>query len=144
MPADEHHRRLERMYAAAPVTVWFGSSIQISERRAVVTIPIKEQFLHSARSVHGSIYFRALDDAAFFAVSSAVEDVFVVTVSFNVYFTRPASSGLLRAEGRLSHASSRLYIAESTLTDEQGKLLAQGSGTFMKTSTPLGESLGYV
>ena len=63
----------------------------------------------------------------------------MVTVSFNLYFTRPASSGLMRAEGRLSHASSRLYIAESTLTDEQGKLLAQGSGTFMKTSTPLGE-----
>jgi acyl-coenzyme A thioesterase PaaI-like protein len=34
---------------------------------------------HSIHAVHGSVYFKALDDAAFFAVNSLVEDVFVLT-----------------------------------------------------------------
>ncbi|WP_437906503.1 PaaI family thioesterase [Sorangium sp. So ce327] len=144
MPNADHYRRLERMFASAPVSQWQGASAEVSERRAVVTIPVKQEFFHAAQAVHGSLYFRALDDAAFFAVNSAVEDVFVLTVSFTIYFTRPITGGALRAEGRLTHSSSRLYIAESTLVNDEGKLLGQGSGTFMKSTIPLRDALGYV
>jgi uncharacterized protein (TIGR00369 family) len=143
MPSEEHLRRLERMYASAPVSQWYGASIDVAEGRALVTIPVKTEFFHAAQAVHGSVYFRALDDAAFFAVSSTVDDVFVLTTSFNVYFLRPVTAGVLRAEGRLTHASSRLYVAESTLTGADGKVLAQGSGTFMKSTMRLAETPGY-
>src|SRR5262245_55934652 len=92
---SEHFRRLERMYASAPITAWFGASIAIDEGRATVTLPVKTDFFHAASGVHGSVYFRVLDDAAFFAVSSVVEDVFILTSSFNIYFVRPVSSGVL-------------------------------------------------
>jgi uncharacterized protein (TIGR00369 family) len=143
MGSSEHYRRLERMYAAAPITQWFGAAIEVGEGRAVVTIPVKGEFFHAAGAVHGSVYFRALDDAAFFAVSSAVDDVFVLTASFNVYFLRPIASGLLRAEGRVTHASSRLFVAEATLHGPDGKVLAQGSGSFMKSAIRLSETPGY-
>jgi uncharacterized protein (TIGR00369 family) len=143
MSTSDHYRRLERMYAAAPVTQWYGARIEVGEGKAVVTIPVKEEFFHAARAVHGSVYFRALDDAAFFAVSSAVDDVMVLTASFNVYFLRPVASGVLRAEGRVIHASSRLFVAESTLCGPDGKLLAQGSGSFMKSAIPLADTPGY-
>lgn len=143
MPSEEHYRCLERMFASAPISQWYGAAIDVTEGRTLVTIPVKTEFFHAAQAVHGSVYFRALDDAAFFAVSSTVDDVFILTASFNVYFLRPITSGILRAEGRLVHASSRLYVAESTLTGPDGKALAQGSGTFMKSTMRLAETPGY-
>jgi acyl-coenzyme A thioesterase PaaI-like protein len=52
------------------------------------------------------LYFKLLDDAAFFAVNSVVRDVFVLTVSFNIYLTRPVSAGELKASGRAAHGAS--------------------------------------
>ncbi len=51
---------------------------------------------HAGGAVHGANYFKAMDDAAFFAANSLVDDVFVLTVSFNVYFLRPHHRGLPR------------------------------------------------
>lgn len=79
---------------------------------------------------YGSVYFRALDDAAFFAANSRVTDVLVLTVSFTVHFTAPISAGELIALGRVVHEAGRLLVAESELRDSAGRLLAKGSGTF--------------
>jgi acyl-coenzyme A thioesterase PaaI-like protein len=55
--ADEtHYRRLEQLYATAPVTAWFGSSIRILDGQASVRIPVRPEFHHAAGAVHGSVY----------------------------------------------------------------------------------------
>jgi acyl-coenzyme A thioesterase PaaI-like protein len=69
-------------------------------------IPVRPEFFHAAHAVHGSVYFKALDDAAFFAVNSLVTDVFVLTASYNLYLTRPVTEGALRAVGRVVHRSA--------------------------------------
>ena len=140
---DAHHRKLERLYEAAPISKWFGSTIVIADGESEVRIPVKPEFHHSANAVHGSVYFRALDDAAFFAVNSRVQDVFVLTVSFTIHLTRPVTSGELRAKGRLLHASGRLFVAESTLVDAQGQILGHGSGVFTRSAIALEPSIGY-
>jgi uncharacterized protein (TIGR00369 family) len=139
----QHHRRLERLYAAAPVTKWFGAAISISDAQATVRIPVRPEFHHAAAAVHGAVYFRALDDAAFFAANSRVVDVFVLTVTFTVHFTAPVSEGELVAEGRVVHEAGRLLVAESELRDGQGRLLAKGSGTFTRSRIPLTPEIGY-
>lgn len=113
MESEEHHRRLERMYASAPVNNYFAPIMHVSEGKADVTIKVRPDFFHAAHAVHGVLYFKLLDDAAFFAVNSLVRDVFVLTVSFNIYLTRPVSAGELKASGRIVHRSRRLFIAES-------------------------------
>jgi uncharacterized protein (TIGR00369 family) len=140
---DEHHRRLERLYAAAPVSRWYGATIAIADGRAEVRIRVRPEFHHAANAVHGSVYFRALDDAAFFAANSRVRDTFVLTVSYTVHFVRPVTSGELRAVGRLVHASGRLFLAEAELLDEAGQLLGRGSGVFTRSSIPLDPAIGY-
>lgn len=62
---EEHFPGLERLYAAAPVTRWMGTSVSIRDGSATVTLPVRGDFHHGAGAVHGSLYFRALDDAAF-------------------------------------------------------------------------------
>jgi len=140
----EHYRKLERLYAAAPISQWYGATIAIAEGQAEVRIATRAEFYHAAHAVHGSVYFRALDDAAFFAVNSRVREVLVLTVSFTVHFARPVTGGELRAVGRLLHGSGRLFLAEAELLDSDGQLLARGSGVFTRSAIALDPSIGYV
>jgi len=104
---------------------------------------VRRDFFHAANAVHGSVYFKLLDDATFFAASSLVDDVFVLTASFNIYFLRPISIGVMTARGTVVSRTSRLIIGEGVLVDGDGKEIARGTGTFMPSRVPLDERLGY-
>jgi uncharacterized protein (TIGR00369 family) len=140
-----HFRKLERMYLSAPVNnrLYNGITITISDQKAELTLKINENFFHAANAIHGSVYFKMLDDAAFFAVNSIVKDVFVYTVSFNVQLLKPVSSGIIKSIGELKFKSSNLFIADSTLLDENNKLVGRGSGNFMKSKIELTHEIGY-
>ena len=139
---SEHYRKLERMYLAAPVNELYLPTIAISEGRATVEFEVREQFFHAAHALHGSVYFKALDDSAFFAAASVVPDRFVVTVSFTVYLTRPVTGGALRAEGQVTSQTTNLLVAESVLYNGDREV-ARGSGTFMPSKVALNTALGY-
>jgi len=143
MGNEEHYRKLERMYATAPINRFYNPTLRIDEGRAELTLAVRPDFFHVAGAVHGSVYFKALDDAAFFAANSLVEDVFLLTVSFNVYLTRPVSEGTIRAVGQVVHRSRRLIIAEAVLWDAEDREIARGSGTFMRSKVPLSPEIGY-
>jgi len=140
---DEHHRRLERMYRSAPTNEYFRPEIEIGDGTAEVQLVVRPDFFHAASAVHGSVYFKLLDDATFFAASSLVDDVFVLTTSFTIYFLRPVSGGEMRARGRVVNRSTRLIIGEGVIVDSDDKEVARGTGTFMPSRVPLDERLGY-
>jgi uncharacterized protein (TIGR00369 family) len=143
LPPDEHFRRLERMYYSAPINKFFQPTIRISEAHAEIALTVRPDFFHAAHALHGSVYFKSLDDAAFFAVSSVVLDVFIVTVTYNVVLLRPVTDGLITAFGRVVHSARNLMVAEAELRDSANKPLARGSGTFMRSTTALGPEVGY-
>jgi uncharacterized protein (TIGR00369 family) len=100
--------------------------------------------MHGAAAVHGSLYFRLLDDAAFFAANSRVPDFFVLTLTFDVAFFRPVTEGGMVAHGRVRHESGRIIHAESELTDGAGVVYATGRGTFVKSALELRTVPGYM
>ena len=104
---------------------------------------MSEKLFHSAQAVHGSVYFKMLDDAAFFAASSLEKEVFVLTTSFTTYLTRPVSSGLLRSVGRVVNQNKSQLIAEAVVYDAQGNEVGRGSGIFVRGRVPLLEVPGY-
>ena len=134
------------MYLSAPVNaqLYKGITINISNEKAELTLKVEEKFFHAANAIHGSVYFKVLDDAAFFAVNSIVKDVFVYTVSFNIQLLRPVSTGIIKSTGELKFKSNNLFIADSTLLDENNKLVGRGSGNFMKSKIELTENIGYL
>jgi uncharacterized protein (TIGR00369 family) len=142
---EEHYRKLERMYLSAPINnqLYKGITINILREKAELTLKVEEKFFHAANAIHGSVYFKMLDDAAFFAVNSIIPDVFVYTVSFNVQLLRPVSIGIIKSIGELKFKSSNLFIADSALFDEKDKLVGRGSGNFMKSKIELTENIGY-
>jgi uncharacterized protein (TIGR00369 family) len=140
-----HYRKLERMYLSAPINrqVYNGIEINISHEKAVIRLAVDPKLFHAANAIHGSVYFKLLDDGAFFAVNSVVQDVFVYTVSFNVQLLRPVSSGIITSTGELKFKSNNLFIADSILVDEKNKLVGKGTGSFMRSRIELGENIGY-
>jgi uncharacterized protein (TIGR00369 family) len=143
MSRDDHYRKLERLYLGAPTNAYYRPSIQIGEGRAEIEIAVRPEFMHAAKAVHGSVYFKLLDDACFFAVNSLVEDVFVLTTSFNLYLSRPVSQGTMRASGRIVHRSKRTFLAEGEAVDGEGRPIARGGGIFMRSEIRLGPEVGY-
>jgi len=140
---ENHYRRLESMYHKSPVSQLYEPKLVVSEGSSVISMPVKQEFFHAAGALHGSVYFKALDDAAYFAVNSLVNDVFVLTVTFQTYLLRPVSTGMLRAEGRVTSISKSLFIAESILYVGEDQQVARGSGSFMKSKILLNTVPGY-
>jgi len=143
MSRHEHFRKLERLYQRASCNEYYAPVLTVSEAASEVIVPVRPQFFHAGRAVHGSVYFKVLDDAAYFAVNSLVDDVAVLTVTFTVHFMRPVSEGQLKATGRVVHASERLFFAESTLTDSANQILAGAQGTFVRSRVALSPDIGY-
>jgi uncharacterized protein (TIGR00369 family) len=143
MNNEEHFRKLERMYLGAPVNEYYAPTIRISRGEAQMDIRVRPDFFHAAGAVHGVVYFKLLDDSSFFAANSLVEEVFVLTVSYNVYFTRPVSKGVMSAKSKVVQSSERLLIAESVILDSDGNKVGRGSGMFMRSNIPLTEDIGY-
>jgi len=143
--AEKHHRSLEHMYLSAPINVdiYKGITIRVSEGRAELGLKVEPKFFHAASAIHGSVYFKMLDDAAFFAVNSVVTGIFVYTVSFNVQLLRPVTGGTVRAVGELKFSSANLFVADSVMYDEHNKVVGRGTGSFMKSKIPLTEEIGY-
>lgn len=141
--SKQHFKCLERMYAAAPINVFFQPRLTVSEGQAEVVMEVREDFHHTAGAVHGSVYFKAMDDASFFAANSLVEDVFVLTASLTTKFLKPVVSGQLRAVGRVVDADERRLHTAATLYDAAGHVVGEAEGTFARSRIPLGPGVGY-
>ena len=66
MDEQEHFSRLENMYNTLPLNHMFQTLVKIGKGQATIKLNIKEEFHHAANAVHGSFYFKVLDDAAYF------------------------------------------------------------------------------
>lgn len=137
-----HYKQLESMYLHAPINSIYQPEISISEGEAKIDIEVKSDYFHSAGAMHGSVYFKSLDDSAFFAANSYEEEVFVLTTSFTTYITRPVSEGKLETIGKVVNKNRSQWVCES-IAYNNGKEVARGSGIFVRSKVKLVDALGY-
>ena len=143
MDKSKHYQKLRNMYENHPLNKFYGAEISISDKKATVSLLIQDKFFHAASAVHGSVYWKLLDDSAFFASNSIVYDVFVLTASYTIYLLAPISSGSLRAEGKILSSTRSQIIAESILFNDEEKQIARGSGVYIKSKLNLSPEMGY-
>jgi uncharacterized protein (TIGR00369 family) len=142
--AAAHLRSLESLYRRAPINALFRSTIEIAEQGvARIRFDVDESTFHAAGAAHGTLYFKMMDDAAFYACNSMVSDRFLLTTAFNLNFTRPLKSGPVTAEGRWVSGRRRVFVGEARLIDGDGEEAARGTGTFMRSHIPLASLPGY-
>lgn len=131
------------MYLAAPVNQSYLPKIEVTDSEAEIKIELSEKYFHSAGAVHGSVYFKRLDNAAFFAANSLERDVFVLTTSFTTYITRPVSSGILKALGKVVNSNQSQFIVETIAYNDKDQKAARGNGVFVRSKISLSSIEGY-
>ncbi|MFY0597683.1 MAG: PaaI family thioesterase [Cognatishimia sp.] len=84
---------------------------------------------------HGGNYGVILDTAMGFSgvyTGNAEQRAYAVTLSLNVQFIAPARGKMLFAEAETLGGGKRVFFAEGRITDEDGRLVAHGSGSFQR------------
>ena len=142
--ADAHLRALEALYDSAPINSRFESRIELPKAgQSLIRFTVKGDAFHAANAAHGTLYFKMLDDAAFYAANGLVSDRFLLTTAFNLHFTKPLKSGEAFAEGRWISGRRRVFVAEARIVDASGEECARGTGTFLRSHITLTSLKGY-
>jgi len=141
---EAHLRALEALYEAAPINRLLRSQLTLPQAgHSLIRFPVTADTYHAAGAAHGTLYFKMLDDAAFYAANGLVSDRFLLTTAFNLHFTKPMREGEARAEGRWISGKRRVFVAEARIIDAEGEECARGTGTFMRSHIPLSGLDGY-
>ncbi|WP_114227489.1 MULTISPECIES: PaaI family thioesterase [Sphingomonas] len=142
--AAAHLRALETLYDSAPINCLFESQLALPRQgEATIRFTVREDAYHAAGAAHGTLYFKMLDDAAFYAANSLVSDRFLLTTAFNLHFTKPMTAGPAEAHGRWISGRRRVFVAEARIVDASGEECARGTGTFMRSHIALAGLPGY-
>ena len=141
---EAHFRRLESLYRSAPINRQFQSELRIvGPGRSEIRFQVDERSFHAANAAHGTIYFKMIDDAAFYAANSLISDRFLLTTAFNLHFTKPMRGGEAKAQGRWISGKRRVLVAEARILDSEGEECARGTGTFLRSHIALSGLAGY-
>ena len=142
--AKAHLRSLESLYDSAPINRLFESRLTLAKAgQSRIHFTVAGNAFHAAGAAHGTLYFKMLDDAAFYAANSLVSDRFLLTTAFNLHFTRPMREGAMIAEGKWISGKRRVFVAEARIIDSDGEECARGTGTFLRSHIALSGLDGY-
>jgi uncharacterized protein (TIGR00369 family) len=118
-----------------PIAANLGyDSFEVGDGLIAVTLRAQEFHYNPIGVVHGGVIATLLDTAAACAVHTTLAAGEAYTsLDLNVKFVRAMTldSGLVRAEGRVMHRGARTAVAEASLLDERGKLLAHATSTMI-------------
>jgi len=143
MTDRSHYTKLENMFRTAAINTFFNPEITVSENCAEITIEVNPKFFHSGRTVHGSVYFKMLDDACYFACQSIEKECFLVTSNFNIQFIAPVTSGIMLVRAQVNATTRNVRFASGEIFDQKNRLVATGNGSFMPSRLKLSEEVGY-
>lgn len=140
---NEHFIRLERLYRSAPIHELFEEfEFSLGTGTCEIQTSVGEGLFHGAGSLHGSIYFKLMDDSAYFAAMTVEKEYFIVTTQASIQLLRPVIAGDIIAKSRLIAQKEKEYTAEAELWS-RNKLVGKGQFEFRRSKKALSEIEAY-
>jgi len=102
---------------------------EVEPGRAVLCLDAEEMHLNGSGSLHGGVYASLLDTAMGLSASSLV-GLRVATTQMNVHFLGAVCGGRITCRSEIVHRTRQTATAEGRVYDEEGNLVAMGSGAF--------------
>ena len=129
---SEENNNVEELRALArdePIASFLNMKLlELSPGYARVSIKVTPEYLNFNNFIFGGIVMAVADQAFGYAVNSVRRPN--VASQFNIHFIAAAKAGdELIAEGRVVKSGRRVSIAEMTVTNQEGKLIAKATGT---------------
>lgn len=97
--------------------------------RARMYIDTEDFHQNGNGTLHGGVYASLIDNAMGMAVLSLV-GTRTATVEMNVHFLGPVGGGRVTCHAEVVHRTRRMATAEAKVHDEEGNLVAMGTGAF--------------
>jgi len=123
----------ETMWKQDRFSQWLGLQVEeVREGYCRLHYRVTEDMMNGFNSIHGGILFSAADSAFAFACNS--HGIISVALNVSIAFTGPAVVGeTMLVEAREVHLGNRTGLYEISTINEQGKLVAQFTGTAYRT-----------
>ena len=125
--------QLRAMLLIAPFHQWLGLEIAaLTENALTLEMPWRDEIVSNPMigSAHGGILSALIDLTGLYTIN-ALGGSARATADMRVDFHRPATSGPLRAIGRVVKLGKQLSVAETRIEDTEGRLLASGRGAYV-------------
>jgi len=107
--------------------------LELSPGYAKVAMKVRPEHQNFNSLTFGGMVMAVADQAFAYTVNSV--DLPSIASQFNIHFIAAAKVGdELIAEGRLMKSGKRVSIAEMTVTNQEGKLIANATGTTIPVS----------
>jgi uncharacterized protein (TIGR00369 family) len=102
------------------------------------TCKLARRHLNLSGMVHGGVYATILDTAMGWSVKTTLNEwETTATTGLYIDFIRPAKAGMmLNARGNVIRRGRHVAFVEGKITDQDGNLLATGSGTWYILEIP--------
>ncbi|MBA4045338.1 MAG: thioesterase [Erythrobacter sp.] len=125
--------QLRAMLLIAPFHKWLGLEITaLTEDALILEMPWRDEIVSNPMigSAHGGILSSLIDLTGLYTIN-ALGGSARATADMRVDFHRPATSGPLRAIGRVVKLGKQSSVAETRIEDAESRLLASGRGAYV-------------
>lgn len=129
MEAENWQRLAER----AEETYWGRLGCKVvsaNDVRTKISLAIEPTHLNLLGIVHGGVLMSMMDNAMGLLVMLMETNERTVTANMNTHFLASSKGGTLICEAERIHRTGRTITMEASVFDDDGKLLAWGSGAY--------------
>ncbi len=133
----EHLAMLRDLLARSPIARGFGLQLDFDAwGGAVVTLPHNPDLEHAHGDTHGGVIATLVANAGWYTAAAQYERR-VLTADLQLRMLEPAARQALRAQGQLLRRGRRLAVVRVEVRDHEGRLVATGSSSFVRTVLPI-------
>lgn len=129
---DEEHLMDLARYSdeAVPFSGHVGLKVEkVEPGKAVLHIDVEDHHLNGNGTLHGGVYTTLIDNSMGISVLSKV-GLRAATIQMDARFLGPVSGGRVTCRAEVLHRTRRMATAQGKVYDEEGNLVAMGTGTF--------------
>ncbi|MHA6482341.1 PaaI family thioesterase [Paenibacillus sp. strain BS8-2] len=129
----EEAERWRLLAERAEKTFWGRLGCKVVEAdggKTTISLAIEPTHLNLLGIVHGGVLMSMMDNAMGLLVMLAESNERTVTANMNTHFLASARGGTLTCSSVLIHRSGRTITLQATVVDEEGQILAWGSGAY--------------
>lgn len=141
---SEHYKKLENLFLKSSINEILDAKIKITEGATEIHLTKKEFMHNEIEPIHSAYIFMVLESSAFFAANSLIEDVSIVSKSFEILYVRNLESKIYTAKAKFLEKSMGNYIISSELYDEKGNLITKAKGVYRRSKKSLKNIKNYV
>jgi len=128
---DFNSKLMKMFHKYPPIVKTFGMKLSFDDdNHAIIALPYNPNLDHGEGAIHGGVIATLLDTAGFFTSAVAVDGM-VTTSEMSFHLLRRAKKVKLIAMGDVLKMGKRQVVAEMNCKDENGNLIAHGTGTFL-------------